>query len=178
MRSCEQTSGLNVLEHGYQVDRRFKDLTGPRELEWRLPDWFTELGDRLLALCPPPEVMSTYHIYHDVGKPFCLTIDADGRRHFPNHATVSSAIWRASGGDERIARLMQHDMDFHLMKPSEAESYPHLDLAPALLITALCEIHANAQMFGGIKSDSFCIKWKRLSKIGNRIIPLILKEQP
>jgi hypothetical protein len=26
---------------------------------------------------------------HDCGKPYCITIDEDGRRHFPDHANVS-----------------------------------------------------------------------------------------
>jgi len=177
MRACEQAPGLSVLEHGHQVDRRFKDLIGSRSLEWRLPDWSISHGDKLLELCPSLDTLSEYHIYHDVGKPFCLTIDAEGRRHFPDHATISSAIWAASGGSPLAARLMKHDMDLHLLKPSEATSYPHLDIAPALLLTALSEIHANAEMFGGMESTSFRIKWKCLNKIGSRLIPLILKEQ-
>jgi hypothetical protein len=158
------------------VHDRFLDLINGRSMEWRLPEWFVSHGERLLERCPSLDIMREYHIYHDVGKPFCLTIDAEGKRHFPDHARVSSAIWRASGGDQRAANLMQHDMDLHLLKPSEAESYPHLDLAPALLLTALSEIHANASMFGGIESTSFKIKWKTLNKVGNRLISRIFKE--
>jgi hypothetical protein len=103
-------------------------------------------------------------------------VDADGKQHFPDHARISGAIWRTLGGDPIIARYIEHDMDMHLLKPADALSYKHLDLAPALLLTALAELHANAEIFGGIESTSFKIKWKQLSKIGTILINRI-KEQ-
>tara|TARA_Y100000034_G_C6909981_1_gene423995 strand:+ start:9918 stop:10136 length:219 start_codon:yes stop_codon:yes gene_type:complete len=42
--------------------------------------------------------------------------------------------------------------------------------AITLLIIGLCEIHSNAEMFGGINSTSFKIKWKKLNSKGNKII--------
>lgn len=152
----------------------YKDLIGERHLEWRLPDWFDL--DFLLPLCPDVETMERYHIFHDCGKPYCLTIDEDGKQHFPDHARISAAIWRVIGGDELCADLIAHDMDFHIMKPAQAAEYERLDLAPALLLTALSELHANAEMFGGIESTSFKIKFKNLNKLGRNIINHI-KEQ-
>jgi hypothetical protein len=177
MRECEQTPGLSILDHGLQVAQRFKDLVAGQTAGWRFPGWCISHRETLLALCPPAETMETYHIYHDCGKPSCLTIDEDGRRHFPDHAEASAHTWTENGGDDLTASLIRHDMDMHLLKPSDAETYPHLDLAPALLLTALCEIHANAEMFGGIESTSFKIKWKRLDKLGNRLLPLILDKE-
>jgi len=40
----------------------------------------------------------------------------------------------------------------------------------SLLVAALCELHANAKMFGGIESTSFKIKWKKLNKRGKQIV--------
>jgi hypothetical protein len=40
----------------------------------------------------------------------------------------------------------------------------------------LCEIHANADMFGGINSTSFKIKFKQINKRGKAIINF-LKEK-
>lgn len=140
-------------------------------MEWKLPDWF-DLSF-LLPLCPNVELMETYHVYHDCGKPYCLTIDDEGKQHFPDHARVSASIWRVNGGDEGVARLIQHDMDMHILKPSDAGDYKHLDLAPALLLTALSELHANAAMFGGLESTSFKIKFKSLNKVGRNLISRI-----
>lgn len=36
------------------------------------------------------------------------------------------------------------------------------------LVVALAELYANAELFGGIESDSFKIKFKRLEKLGNK----------
>jgi hypothetical protein len=174
MSACEQSSGQTILQHGESVAQKYKDLLAGHTTGWKLPDWFVKHGVELFKLAPTAEVMEQYHVYHDCGKPYCRSIDADGRQHFPNHAQVSASVWRVHGGSEEIAQLIQHDMDMHLMKPSEAAAYERLDLAPALLLTALSEIHANAEMFGGIESTSFKIKWKCLSKIGNNLIPLIL----
>ena len=150
---------------------------GPRELDWRLPSWFTDNEDLLGSLIPPAEVMSLYHIYHDCGKPFCRTVDAEGKQHFPDHARISASVWRVSGGDPLIASLIEHDMDMHTMKPAEAASYHHMELAPALLLTALAELHSNAEMFGGIESTSFKIKFKNLERLGRAFITLIKENQ-
>ena len=174
MSACCQTPGQTILQHGEAVSARFKDLIGERRLEWRLPDWFDL--DLLLPLCPSAEIMEQYHVYHDCGKPFCRTVDEEGRQHFPDHARISASIWRVHGGDPFIATLIEHDMDMHTLKPSEADAYPHLHLAPALLLTALAELHANASMFGGIESTSFKIKFKALNKVGNRLTNRIKEE--
>jgi hypothetical protein len=119
--------------------------------------------------------MEQYHVYHDLGKPYCRTVDEDGRQHFPDHARISASIWRASGGDPLIGDLIERDMDMHTLKPAQAAEYSRMDLVPALLLTALAELHANAEMFGGIESTSFKIKWKALNKLG-RTFTNILKE--
>lgn len=168
MSTCCQSKGQTILQHGEAVAARYKDLIGERKMEWRLPDWFDL--DYLLPLCPDAETMEQYHIYHDCGKPFCVTMDEDGRQHFPDHARISASVWRVHGGDEKIAELIERDMDMHTIKPADAAGYDRMDLAPALLLTALSELHANAEMFGGVESTSFKIKFKALSKVGRNII--------
>lgn len=104
------------------------------------------------------------------GKPSCLTVDADGRRHFPDHAAVSARVWRDAGGCEEVATLIEQDMDVHLLKAEGVEEFASRPHAIALLLTGLAEVHANASMFGGIESVSFKIKAKHLSKQGKRIV--------
>lgn len=167
MSQCHQTPGQTILQHGIAVSDRYKDLIGERGLEWRLPSWFT---DSLSGLCPSAEIMEQYHVMHDVGKVFCRTVDEEGRQHFPDHARISAAVWRAEGGDKLVGDLIQRDMDMHRLKPSQVEEYDRPELVPALLLTALSELHANAEMFGGIESTSFKIKWKALDKLGRKLL--------
>lgn len=169
MQQCRQNEHQTIHQHGLAVAKKYKDLISGRHSGWRLPEWFSQYEIRLKADQPDESAMELYHEFHDVGKPFCIQIDGEGKQHFPNHAEISASIWRVHFGDGLIANLIQHDMDLHLLKPSTFETFKRYDLAPALLLTALSELHANAQMFGGIESTSFKIKFKNLSKIGDRI---------
>lgn len=172
MARCPQTETQNVLQHGLSVARYFKDLHDhltkgtPLKYEWKLPEWCYE--PCLLENILPLETIYRYQIYHDCGKPFCIEYDDQGRRHFPNHAEWSYKIWKQIG-TEQEARLMKMDMDLHLMKSGEEKAFAEREEAATLLLTSLCEIHSNAQMFGGIDSTSFKIKWKKLNKFGKRI---------
>lgn len=117
----------------------------------------------------PLKQIYQYHIYHDCGKPYCLEIDDEGRRHFPNHANISYQVAQNFLNDE-VCTLIKNDMVAHLTKPSEFESFMELDNFKILLITALCEIHSNAVMFGGIDSQSFKIKHKKLNRLGKNVV--------
>lgn len=171
--ACEQMPGMSVLEHGRSVRRYFLDLEAhvlrgePFEYEWRLPDWAKKPALWEKAMCS--EVMALYQIYHDCGKPECREVDADGRAHFPNHAQVSASIWRKIGGDERVARLIERDMDIHLLKADGLPAFLGQPEAATLLLTGLAEIHSNASMFGGIESASFKMKWKQIDRRGKQI---------
>ena len=173
MSECYQTEGVTILEHGLQVAEKFNELISGNMEEWRLPEWFISNKDWLISNLPSSEVLQQYQVFHDCGKVKCLVVDEDGKRHFPNHAMVSAREWLIAGGSQEVANLIERDMDMHLLKPSQASEYKRLDLVPALLLTALSEIHANAQMFGGIESVSFKIKFKQLSKRGNAFIKII-----
>lgn len=174
MKSCIQTSGMTILEHGEMVSDYASDLlnhlrTGCQlKYQWQLPEWI--YSKALITNLPIDQVIHDYHLFHDVGKPLCLTIDEDGRRHFPCHADVSTQLWLDSGGSQEVADLISMDMDIHLLKADGIEEFSSRKQANILLLTGLAEIHANASMFGGITSTSFKIKYKQIEKRGKVIV--------
>lgn len=178
MRNCFQFEGMSMLDHGYDVHKYFIDLYNHLfngsvlEFEWKLPEWIycPKIKEELFNF----EILKAYQIYHDCGKPLCLTIDENGKRHFPNHAEISKQVWleNSNGSPEalQIAELIGMDMEIHTIKDEETiKQFCKKKEAISLLITGLCEIHSNAQMFGGIESTSFKIKWKQINKIGKKI---------
>ena len=180
MLSCFQFQDMNILQHGQSVALWYKELYEhlaqgkPLTSQWRLPDWIYNpvIVPKLLEF----ELLQIYQIYHDCGKPLCRTVDAEGKQHFPNHAEISAARWLdcADGSPEaqQIGRLIAMDMDIHLLKVDGLEEFARRPEAISLLLTGLCELHSNAQMFGGIESTSFKIKWKQLNRMGKRILEL------
>ena len=176
MSECEQTKGQSVLEHGVSVKNYLFDLINhlrsntPLKYEWKLPDWVLENKDLLLSSLPDNETLELYTIYHDCGKPFCLEIDENGKRHFPNHAEVSYKIFNQVFNNPVAAELILHDMDIHLLKSDGIVEFSQNKHALTLLLTGLSELHSNAQMFGGLDSTSFKIKWKSINQRGKQII--------
>src|SRR5271157_2403779 len=178
MKEVQQFDGMSVLDHGRDVYARYLDLIQPTPLlKWRMPDWVEQLKPLQLPL----ETMKHYLIYHDCGKPFCRTVDADGRQHFPNHAQVSYDTWMryAEAGcrcgmcdttDEQVGKLILMDMDAHTIKGDAINEFIKRPEAPSLLLAALAEIHSNASWLNALDSDSFKIKWKALDKIGKRLV--------
>jgi len=177
MDGCNQMKGMTVFQHGAMVAGYYEDLIDhlqdgePLAFEWRLPEWASR--PEVLAALPSRDVMQTYHVFHDCGKPACRTVDKDGRQHFPDHAAVSKRVWLEAGGSHEIGELIGMDMDAHLLKGDGLEEFASRPQARALLLTALAEIHANASMFGGVSSTSFKIKWKHLDKRGRQMMALI-----
>ena len=183
MKACPQTDTQSVYEHGVAVSLKYKELlqhlrTNSPITGWRLPEWINHpfILEKLL----PDDVMETYHIYHDCGKPYCIEYDSEGKRHFPDHAVVSYERWMSCAAEtpdhEQIGNLILMDMDLHLCKPSSAHFIASRPEAISLLVTALCEIHANADMFGGIESTSFKIKWKHLNRVGKSLLTAMEKQ--
>ena len=181
MKTCEQTKGMSVLQHGESVRDYLFDLikhlrTGtPLKYEWKLPDWVLENKDLILSSLPDNDTLELYTKFHDCGKPFCLKIDNEGRRHFPNHAQISYDIFKSVFDNPVASELILHDMDIHLLKADGVELFSKNPYALTLLLTGLAEIHSNANMFGGIESTSFKIKWKCINQRGKQIINLIKK---
>ncbi|WP_410950857.1 hypothetical protein [Pseudomonas sp. S1(2024)] len=181
MQDCEQTQGMSILQHGEMVRDFYLDLKGhvtegaPLRYEWKLPAWAT--APALWASLLPATTIENYQVFHDCGKPLCREVDQEGKVHFPDHAKVSAQAWRAAGGAEAEARLIEMDMDIHLLKAEGLAQFAARPEAATLLLTGLCEIHANASMFGGIDSTSFKMKWKHIDRRGKQIATLLaLKE--
>ncbi len=188
MRTCLQTAGMDVLQHGHDVNKHFSELVDlivddiPTADAWRLPEWIRHpiIRGQLVHPNTDRESIDLYQVYHDCGKPMCLTVDEEGRRHYPNHAEVSKARWlECSDGSSialYIARLIGKDMLVHTAKPSEVVELARDPDIIVLLLTALAEVHSNAAMFGGTDSTSFKIKWKHLNRIGGRIVDAIVAQ--
>lgn len=170
MKNTEQMQGLSVYEHGISVRKAYQDLIQNLENnEEYLEPIVKELYGLLKGKIYDKDIVYRYQEFHDCGKPFCLTIDSDGKRHFPDHAKVSAKIWREIfPGENKIAELIAHDMDFHVLKGEELDKLWLKDYAPTLYFTAWAEIIANSQMFGGFESTSFKIKKKKLIQAGKR----------
>jgi hypothetical protein len=174
MQHCEQTPGQSILDHGLSVWEQLQKLINDDTSEMRLPQWYTQYKDQIKSSIYPLHILEQYAIYHDCGKPYCLEIDENGKRHFPNHAEISRQTYErhfGSAGDHAIiAELIGLDMICHT---ESAEQIAGRNLSNAticsLLLSALAELHANAAMFGGIESTSFKIKFKKLEKTGNRL---------
>lgn len=133
---------------------------------WQLPKWVCHANlEKLLS----DDILEKYTLFHDCGKPICKEVGEDGVTRFPNHATVSAKVWRDSGGCEQVARLIEMDMKIHTMKADEVSDFVKNPEAVSLLFAALAEIHANAELFGGLESTSFKIKYKQVDRRGAAI---------
>ena len=176
MKTCPQTESQSVLEHGISVKNYMMDLLDHLEkgtelkYGWRLPEWIYEEKEFILQNLVDRKTLKLYTIMHDCGKPFCLEIDQEGRKHFPNHAQVSHETFVKFYDNPVAAELILHDMDIHTLKAEGVEEFSKNHFAITLLISGLAEIHSNARMFGGIDSTSFKIKWKCIDKRGKQII--------
>lgn len=180
-----------MLQHGESVMQHFLNLNVilreihmvPNPAPWRLdgykfPTWFVAYRKQLLdSIADYGTISYLYCKYHDCGKPWCEFIGSTGKKTFPNHAAISWGIWTNIDIDdrfpepdhERIGELIKRDMDIHLLKPEGVKEFSQFKDAPTLLLSGLAEIHANAEMFGGIKSSGFKIKWAQIERRGNAV---------
>lgn len=178
MRECFQFKTMSMLDHGEDVRSWYEDLQNlvmssptpstARFAKWKMPSWIGSDAIRQHFLTADDEIIRLYQIYHDCGKPLCREVDSDGKQHFPNHAETSKARWLECGGSPEVAELIGMDMDVHRLKACEVEEFASRPQAMTLLLTGLCELHSNAQMFGGIESTGF--KFKKLERFGARIV--------
>lgn len=178
MADTPQTDTQSVLEHGIAVSKKFNDLTNDDVEDWKLPAWFTENKDFLFSNLHNHDDIKEYQIMHDCGKPYCIKYDENGKRHFPDHENVSTQVYKKISNNKVVADLISKDMVLHTIKSDDVEDFVKsnsVQTVVTLLLTALCEIHANADMFGGIDSQSFKIKFKQLDRRGNQILKLLKK---
>lgn len=173
-----QFENLNVLEHGIMVKTNFDNFFTMNTL----PESLTkELADKLFSLITTDEEhVSFYQIYHDLGKPYCLEIDDEGKKHYPNHAAVSKEIYSNIIDiemNEDVAWFIEHDMDFHKMKMDEWDDYVKdktLNQLSVLYLTFISEVNANREMFG---ETNFKIKLKKANQITKKIQNTLNKNQ-
>jgi hypothetical protein len=176
MMSCNQTEKQSVLQHGFSVKNYLFDIINhlrdgyTLKYTWVFPEWVYQDKELILSSLPDDETLKLYTIFHDCGKPFCLEIDSDGKRHFPNHAQVSYEVFKKHFNNDIASELILHDMDIHTLKSDGIGEFSKNKYALTLLLTGLSELHSNSNMFGGVNSVSFKIKYKSLSKRGNQII--------
>lgn len=178
MQQCQQTETQSVYSHGQSVKEHIFQIinyleSGEITEFWRLPDWISQYREPILKSLLSKEIIEEYAIYHDCGKPYCLTVDVDGKRHFPNHAEVSYQTWLNIGGNPQAAKCMKLDMFIHTMKAVDVDEFCKHPEAITLLLTGLAEVHSNAKMFGGIDSTSFKIKWNQINKRGKKIVEML-----
>jgi hypothetical protein len=174
MQHCPQTDTQSVYQHGVSVKEHIFELilflkTNQIDEGWRLPTWMNEYRERLFVSLLPEDIIEEYTIFHDCGKPYCLTIDEMGRKHFPNHPEVSYQTWQTVSDNQTIANLIRMDMKIHTMKAADIDEFIQHPETITLLIAGLAEVHSNAKMFGGIESESFKIKWSQINKRGRAI---------
>jgi len=174
MQQCQQTEEQSVWQHGLSVKKHIFELinylkTQQISNDWKLPEWILQYRLQILQQLVPEDIIAEYTTYHDCGKPYCIQYDANGKRHFPNHAEFSYKKWLEVGGTEDAAILMKMDMDIHLLKSDGVEEFCKRSQAITLLLTGLSEIISNSKMFGGFDSISFKIKYKHIDKMGKRI---------
>jgi hypothetical protein len=183
MESCEQTKGQSVLDHGISVKNYLFDLINhlrnntALKYDWIIPDWVYDNKDLIINSLPSDDTLELYTTYHDCGKWRCLTIDDDGKRHFPNHAEVSYQIFKQAFNDNVAAELILHDMDIHLLKSDGVEDFCKNPHSTTLLLSGLAELHSNCNLFGGTNSTSFKIKLKSISQRGKQIFNKIKNNQ-
>lgn len=179
MRECFQFETMSMLDHGNDIRSWYVDLKriimGERPLmSWQLPSWISSPAIRKYVESLDDSLVELYQIYHDCGKPLCRTVDESGKQHFPDHAAVSAKRWSECSDDseeaKQVADLISMDMDIHLLRGEGVQEFAKRPQAITLLLTGLCELHSNSQMFGGIGSTGFKIKFKNLNKFGFRII--------
>lgn len=185
MNNTLQCEGMTITQHGEMVSRYYHQMLsfiysyqttleeGEEPLLEMDDNTHKKLYDFYMKYCRsfmPTTIVNQYHLYHDCGKPLCLEVDENGKRHFPNHAQLSYEQYKIIDPDNFIVQeLIFHDMDFHVMKGDDIDKLWRNPLAPTLYITAWAELYANAQMFGGCDSTSFKIKRKQLIKALNRL---------
>jgi hypothetical protein len=181
MKGTLQTDTQSVYEHGVSVKNYFFDLLDhlrynkPLKYEWQLPEWIYD--PILLKNLPDDSILELYTLYHDIGKPFCIEYDTEGRRHFPNHSEKSYEIFKKYFQNDIAADLIRRDMDFHLLKAVDIQKFSEYKYSTTLILSALAEIHSNCAMFGGVDSVSFKIKKKHTFKRGKQIINLLTKKK-
>lgn len=135
----------------------------------KIPEWLEKNFTEIVSNLHTNALIKNYTINHDCGKHLCK-VEIDGKVRYPDHAEFSYKFFLEHYPNESvIANLIRSDMFVHTCSAEELENseLSKKDLT-TLFVVALSEIHANAELFGGIESQSFKQKFKQISRRGNR----------
>lgn len=143
---------------------------------WCLPDWVHENAPVIRKEIVSLQEISRYTLYHDCGKPLVAKYE-NGKMKFPAHEWYSSEVYKSwLKKDRRVYRLILNDMLIHRSKATDIEKIMSIRERVTLLLVSLCEVHSNAELFGGSGSDSFKIKYKKVAARGEKIFKGIKDE--
>ena len=176
MLRTEQFPGVDMLLHGRLVSEELERLIRDLDRDPDLPGIVRANAELLRELVLPREVRVPYAVFHDCGKPLVRSVDAEGRVHYPDHAAASAKRFRELSPNGTVARLIERDMEVHLLPASGVEEFVRKDgsrFAATLLLSGFAEIRANAPMFGGRSSVGYRIKAKHLDARSRKIVPLL-----
>lgn len=148
------------LKHGLEVHQWYLKICDNPEIlgDDKLTEWFKQYK---------PADLYQYHLFHDIGKPYCIEYDSEGKEHYPDHEEISCEIyceWTGEDPLDMIPQLIIHDMDFHRARGDVIVWLWSLPCADHMYASAWASIEANAESFGGRDSDSYKIKRKQLLK--------------
>ncbi len=119
MQNTFQGPGLNMLEHGLSVHQWY---------QWSLNNQniFSDKSIDILKKIIIPNIqddrIATYHIFHDIGKPYCLRLE-NGKNHFDDHAKISCEIFSQYCHDDMILDCIAFDMLFHTSSCEEIQQW-------------------------------------------------------
>jgi len=179
MDSCMQFGDYSTLQHGLDCYKYFKAITSNTIVLGKTPRWLSEYHEQITKNLHDIDTCEKYIIFHDCGKHRCLTKDENGQSHFYDHAAVSKEVFQEYFENDVASKLIGFDMAIHTMKDNEISDYLNqwnIKDACTLLLTGLSEIYANSDLFGGVDSTSFKIKFKQIEKRGNAICKRLFGE--
>lgn len=163
------------MGHGVSVMHKARKLVNKDISGFVLPDWLKDNLEYIIQTAHDWKIIKRYTIWHDCGKPFCRTVDSEGKQHFDGHARKSQEVFDSIIDNKIVSNLIANDMVLHTAKSDELNSFQFSKADWAtLILVSFAELHANADMFGGTESVSFKIKYKQLDKRGKQIFNSIL----
>lgn len=178
MKNTYQFENIDMIKHGEMVYEQYLKLM--QAIQDKDEQYFKDIGfildwefiEKLHMSQYDNKTMQSYQIYHDCGKHLSKTIDENGKIHYKNHAQYSSDLYGEYFNNEIAQDLILKDLNFHIFKAEEMTDWLKLEntkMLASLYLTAWSEILANSSMFGGILSESFKIKRKRLIQHGKKL---------
>lgn len=178
MKNTYQFENIDMIKHGEMVYEQYLKLM--QAIQEKDEQYFKDIGftldwefiEKLYMSQYDTKTMQSYQIYHDCGKHLSKTIDENGKIHYKNHAQYSSDLYGEYFNNEIAQDLILKDLNFHIFKAEEMTDWLKIEntkTLASLYLTAWSEILANSSMFGGILSESFKIKRKRLIQHGKKL---------